>query len=172
MSNDTCAKTGKVNLQSNDNTIIECDRAVAERSMLIKNLIEDLGEEAISPQTPIPIPNVNDPVLRKVLEWCEKHRSDSPVTAEEENDSRKKTTEIDEWDMKFMQVDQEMLFEIILAANYLDIKALLDVGCKTVANMIKGKSPDEIRKTFNITNDFTPEEEEQIRRENEWAEDR
>jgi hypothetical protein len=58
------------------------------------------------------------------------------------------------------------------AANYLDIKALLDVGCKTVANMIKGKSPDEIRKTFNIQNDFTPEEEDQIRRENEWAEDR
>ena len=58
------------------------------------------------------------------------------------------------------------------AANYMDIKNLLDVGCKTVANMIKGKSPDEIRKTFNITNDFTPEEEEQIRRENEWAEDR
>lgn len=61
---------------------------------------------------------------------------------------------------------------IAQAANYLDIKALLDVGCKTVANMIKGKSPDEIRKTFNIQNDFTPEEEEQIRRENEWAEDR
>ena len=57
------------------------------------------------------------------------------------------------------------------AANYLDIKALLDVGCKTVANMIKGKSPDEIRKTFNIQNDFTPEEEDQIRRENEWAEE-
>ena len=58
------------------------------------------------------------------------------------------------------------------ASNYLDIKPLLDVGCKTVANMIKGKSPDEIRKTFNIQNDFTPEEEDQIRRENEWAEDR
>ena len=57
------------------------------------------------------------------------------------------------------------------AANFLDIKALLDVGCKTVANMIKGKSPEEIRKTFNIQNDFTPEEEEQIRRENEWAEE-
>ena len=74
-------------------------------------------------------------------------------------DSRKKTTDIEDWDQKFMQVDQEMLFEIILAANYMDIKALLDVGCKTVANMIKGKTPEEIRKLFNIVNDFTPEEE-------------
>lgn len=52
----------------------------------------------------------------------------------------------------------------------LEIRSLLDIGCKTVANMIKGKTPEEFRKTFNIENDFTPEEEDQIRRENEWAE--
>ena len=32
--------------------------------------------------------------------------------------------------------------------------------------MIKGKSAEEIRRTFNITNDFTPEEEAQIKKEN------
>ena len=53
----------------------------------------------------------------------------------------------------------------------MDIKGLLDVTCKTVANMIKGKTPEEIRRTFNIKNDFTPEEEDQIRRENAWCED-
>jgi len=161
---------GKLTLQSSDSAEITVDKEVAERSILIKNMVGDLGEEATSDA--IPIPNVNEAVLKKVLEWCEHHRADPPQANEDDSDSRKKTTDIDEWDQKFMQVDQEMLFEIILAANYLDIKALLDVGCKTVANMIKGKSPEEIRKTFNITNDFTPEEEDQIRRENEWAEDR
>jgi hypothetical protein len=55
------------------------------------------------------------------------------------------------------------------AANYLNIKNLLDLTCQTVADMIKGKTPEEIRKTFNIKNDFTPEEEEEVRRENQWA---
>lgn len=31
--------------------------------------------------------------------------------------------------------------------------------------MIKGKTPEEIRKLFNIANDFTEEEEAQIRKE-------
>ncbi|KAL8673834.1 MAG: hypothetical protein Q9168_001746 [Polycauliona sp. 1 TL-2023] len=160
----------QIRLQSSDSVEISVDRDVAERSILIKNMMEDLGDGIMADA--IPIPNVNDAVLRKVIEWCNHHRSDPPASTDDDSDSRKKTTDIDEWDQKFMQVDQEMLFEIILAANYLDIKPLLDVGCKTVANMIKGKSPEEIRKTFNIQNDFTPEEEDQIRRENEWAEDR
>lgn len=161
----------KITLKTNDGAEMTVPLDVAKRSILLTNLIDDLGLE-VATTSSVPLPNVTEPVLQKIIEWCEHHRNDPLPTAEDDNESRKKTTDIDEWDQKYMQVDQEMLFEIILAANYMDIKALLDVGCKTVANMIKGKSPEEIRKTFNITNDFTPEEEEQIRRENEWAEDR
>uniref|UniRef100_M8C1M2 SKP1-like protein n=1 Tax=Aegilops tauschii TaxID=37682 RepID=M8C1M2_AEGTA len=62
------------------------------------------------------------------------------------------------WDAEFIKVDQATLFDLILAANYLDIKGLLDLTCQIVADMIKGKTSEEIRKTFNIKNDFTPEE--------------
>lgn len=62
-----------------------------------------------------------------------------------------------------------VVVQIFQAANYLNIKSLLDLTCQTVADMIKGKTPEEIRKTFNIKNDFTPEEEEEVRRENQWA---
>ena len=38
--------------------------------------------------------------------------------------------------------------------------------------MIKGKTTEEIRKTFNIVNDFSSDEEEEIRKENAWCEDK
>ncbi|CDH50008.1 s-phase kinase-associated protein 1a-likeprotein [Lichtheimia corymbifera JMRC:FSU:9682] len=154
-----------VKLISSDNEDFTVDKEVAEKSVLIKNMLEDVGDS----DAPIPLPNVTAKILRKVIEWCDHHRND-PIVAQDEQDRR--NTDIEEWDQKYMEVDQETLFDVILAANYLDIKPLLDVGCKTVANMIKGKSAEEIRRTFNITNDFTPEEEAQIRKENEWAEDR
>ncbi|KAI9765086.1 MAG: hypothetical protein M1840_007793 [Geoglossum simile] len=113
---------------------------------------------------------VNQVVLEKVFEWCDYHKGD-PLESTDD-DSRRKTTDMNEWDQIYFQVDQEMVFEIILAANYLEIRTLLDAGCSTIANWIKGKDPHEIRRIFNIQNDFTPEEEDQIRRENEWAEDR
>lgn len=78
---------------------------------------------------------------------------------------------VQDWYARFVSVEQEVLFELILAANYMDIKPLLDLTCATVASMIKGKTPEEIRKTFNIVNDFTPDEEAQVREENKWCED-
>lgn len=56
-------------------------------------------------------------MLNKVIEWCNHHRADPPTANDEDADSRKKTTDIEEWDQKFMQVDQEMLFEIILVSR-------------------------------------------------------
>ena len=166
----------------------------ANENKILRVVGKDSNNKDIEEDIPVahwaPLTKITEPVMKKVLEWCTHHRNDPPTSQEDDGDNRKKSTDIEEWDQKFMQVDQEMLFEVILvshlgdvscfrlsadpnsqAANYLDIKALLDVGCKTVANMIKGKSPEEIRKTFNIQNDFTPEEEDQIRRENEWAEE-
>ena len=78
---------------------------------------------------------------------------------------------VQKWYADFVDVEQVMLFELILAANYMDIKPLLDLTCATVASMIKGKTPDDIRTTFNIKNDFTPEEEKQVREENKWCEE-
>ncbi|RKP01330.1 hypothetical protein CXG81DRAFT_12152 [Caulochytrium protostelioides] len=158
----------KIILKSQDGQEFTVTKTVACQSAMIKNLIGDFGEEA---EHPIPLPNVTGPILAKVIEYADHHKDDPPPSGDDAQQVRT-SEDIDAWDAEFINVDQGTLFELILAANYLDMKNLLDLGCKNVANMIKGKSVEEIRKTFNIQNDFSPEEEEQIRRENAWAEDR
>jgi S-phase kinase-associated protein 1 len=114
-------------------------------------------------------------VLRKVCEFLAHLSADAkPLEIQKPLKSAnlaELTPALDAWDIEFVGCDKEMLFELILAANFMDIKHLLDLTCATVASMIKGKTPEEIRKTFNITNDFTPEEEAQVREENKWCED-
>jgi len=161
-----------IKLQSSDGEIFEVDVQIARCSLTIKTMLEDLGGDTDEGEDEVvPLPNVNSAILRKVIQWATHHKDD-PAPAEDDESKEKRTDDISSWDADFLKVDQGTLFELILAANYLDIKGLLDVTCKTVANMIKGKTPEEIRKTFNIKNDFTPSEEEQVRKENEWCEEK
>jgi hypothetical protein len=69
----------------------------------------------------------------------------------------------------FNDFDSAKLITLTNAAVYLDCESLLDALVQQIARGIVGKTPEEIRKAFNITNDFTPEEEAQIRAESAWA---
>ncbi|XP_008811446.1 SKP1-like protein 1A [Phoenix dactylifera] len=157
----------KIILKSSDGEVFEVEETVAMESQTIKHMIED---DCAS--NGIPLPNVTSKILSKVIEYCKRHVEASAAAskaAAEDSSSKLADDELKAWDAEFVRVDQATLFDLILAANYLNIKGLLDLTCQTVADMIKGKTPEEIRKTFNIKNDFTPEEEEEVRRENQWA---
>lgn len=155
----------KVTLKSSDGEEFVVEEAVARESQTILHMIEDGCADS-----GIPLPNVNSKILAKVIEYCKKHvDSASKPSGTGSVDDKLIEEELKNWDSDFVKVDQATLFDLILAANYLNIKGLLDLTCQTVADMIKGKTPEEIRRTFNIKNDFTPEEEEEIRRENQWA---
>ncbi|KQJ88553.1 SKP1-like protein 1 [Brachypodium distachyon] len=167
-----------ITLKSSDGEEFEVEETVAMESQTIRHMIEDDCAD-----NGIPLPNVNSKILSKVIEYCNKHvhataaakaanPSDgdaNPAAANNSSTTAAPGEDLKNWDADFVKVDQATLFDLILAANYLNIKGLLDLTCQTVADMIKGKTPEEIRKTFNIKNDFTPEEEEEIRRENQWA---
>ena len=160
-----------IQLQSSDGEIFKVDVEIAKQSVTIKTMLEDFGMDDAGEEEVVPLPNANAAILKKVIQWAQYHKDDPPPPEDDEN-KEKRTDDISSWDSDFLKVDQGTLFELILAANYLDIKGLLDVTCKTVANMIKGKTPEESGKTFNIKNDFTPSEEEQVRKENEWCEEK
>merc|ERR1711907_582989 len=71
----------------------------------------------------------------------------------------------------FGEMEMRAVFDVIMAANFLDMKDLLDTACKVVAERIKGKDEDGIREAFGITEPFTMEEKVQVMRENRWLMD-
>lgn len=148
-------KTNNTNNTNQKETKVEL-KAPKKAIMLsgtIANMIRDTPQE----DDKIPIENVRPEIMEKVIEYCifhcEKHSED----------------EEREWDRNFFNsLSREVLFECTLAADFLHIQSLLDSGCKRIADSIRGKSVQEMREYFGVKNDFTPEEEEQIKRENEW----
>ncbi|KAK6120870.1 hypothetical protein DH2020_045384 [Rehmannia glutinosa] len=142
MSSTDMAAQKMITLMSSDGEAFEVETAVALEARTLQHMIEDKCAD-----NSIPVHNVTSKILAKVLEYCKRH-VDAAAKAKRGRRSRK---------------------GCIPAANYLEIKNLLDLTCQTVADMIKGKTPEEIRKTFNIRNDFTADEEEEVRRENTWA---
>ena len=154
-----------IKLKSNDGQVsVEIERSIAEKSKVIREMLEftadtdEGGKETISD---IPNLQVSGDILRKVADWITYHKDD-PVQAEDktEEPGTRKKPELSKWDKDFLQVERSVLFDLILAANYLEIKGLLDITCSAVSDMIQGKSAEEIRKEFNIVNDLNEQTEE------------
>lgn len=111
----------------------------------------------------IPV-KVSSKILAKVMEYCYKH-----VESSNSDEHKASENDLKDWEAKFLEVDQATLFDLILASNYLNINGLQDLTSSKVAEMIFGKTPEEIREMFNIKEDFTPQEEAKVREENSWA---
>ena len=146
---------------------LDVDLEVIQKSAILKNMIEDTGKEG-----EIPIPNIQLHILRKVLEYCEHYRSRNPKEIKKPLVSKNLLENgAEEWDVQFIEMDKmDELIDLVVAANFLDIEGLLNLGCAKIASLIKDRSVEDIRDLFGIENDFTPEEEAKIREENSWAE--
>lgn len=104
--------------------------------------LTDLGMDDDGDDDPVPLPNVNAAILKKVadwtdtptpqsrmvfltrvccvyacvlkvIQWCTHHKDDPPPPEDDEN-KEKRTDDIPVWDQEFLKVDQGTLFELIL----------------------------------------------------------
>jgi len=165
----------KIKLKSFEGGVYECGLTAAKMSVLVDNMIAALHSEgqpeSLADKDPIPLQNdaVTDKALQKIIEWCEHHWDDPPLDPDFDDEKERRNEELSHWDKQFIDIpDQGDLFDIIAAANFMDIKGLVEVGAKHICAKIKGKTCAEVREMLKITNDFTPEEEEAIHKENEW----
>lgn len=144
-----------VNLISSENEKFSVPLKVAKMSTMICNNVEE-DEDDITDKD-FPCIKVSTDVLSKVVEFCTHYQ-----TVEEMNEiatplNGETVEEIvkQEWYCNFCKVEREMLFNLVAAANYLDIKPLLDLTCLAVSVSIKGKSVEELRSIFKIADPKT-----------------
>ena len=134
----------QIKVSSQEGQVFHLNLNEALLSNTIKSIIDypDNDEELQNWKLPdgiIPLQNVNSNTLLKIIEYIKYHSNTNNNEKDEDN-----------WNNEFLKIDDELLFNIILASNYLEIPELLDLTCKTVANYIKAcKSPQEIRRKFN-----------------------
>ena len=61
-------------------------------------------------------------ILVDITLHAKSNSQDDPPLPEDDENKEKRTDDISSWDADFLKVDQGTLIELILAANYLDIK--------------------------------------------------
>ncbi|CAN6910369.1 unnamed protein product [Brassica oleracea] len=153
--------SNKITLTSSDGEKFEIEEAVAREFEIVANMIEDdCASRSFSSA------NVAAKALGAAIEYSKKHVDAGAVENNEEAADKLK-----KWDQDFLaDYDNAMIFDLILAtsANNLNCKGLLEITCKKVADNIKNLSPEDICRIFHL-NDFTVEEEAEVRKESEWA---
>lgn len=149
-----------ITISSSDDTEIQITYEIASKSRTILAMMgdpedeDDLSEEIYD--TVIPLTAIETDVLQFIIKYIK--------DSADENEFWKRQFINDNF-----KDNDEFLYKVIIGSNYLDIPELLDLCCEKVAQYIKDcSSTEEIRKKFNIENDFSPEEEEKIKTDNPW----
>ncbi|XVE53427.1 hypothetical protein DITRI_Ditri03aG0002300 [Diplodiscus trichospermus] len=152
----------KITLRTADNHEFEVDEAIAMEFGTVKTFFDENPDAS---REPIPLPNISSQYLSIIIEYCKSHLA---FRVRESSSSVEDGAKAYDEEL-IKSLDNESLKELILAANYLNIKDMLDMLNQGVADRIKNKSVEYVRRFFGIENDYTPEEEAAVRAQNEWA---
>lgn len=142
----------KVKLQTSNGEIVEVELELAKHFRPVQEMLD--SQPNFNEAEVLNLEKVDSDTLKKVLEWVEYHKDDpKPERMDDDDDDFEEmhiNDIIPQWDEDYLNVDQGTLLKLLETASYLGLKGLIYVTSKTVADMIKGKSVEEIAATFNI----------------------
>jgi len=141
-------ETKPLKLVSKDKKDFTVERKQAFVSMLVKTCLENDDTAA-----EVPIPGVTGAILQSVVEYMVHHKGIEPQLVEKPLRSKvMKDVCADKWDAEYIDKigdNRQQLYDLILAANYMDIKSLLHLGCAKVASLIKGQPLEKIKEILD-----------------------
>ena len=120
-------------LQSSDGKIFYVDGETVRQMVTMQAM--RIGHEDENQVTPVP--TVKAKVLEKIIQWIEYHKIDHEKT--------EKTS----WCIQYFNVELKKKFEIIIAADYLEVKSLLFESCRNVLINNKWETIEDAVSSFH-----------------------
>ena len=119
-------------LQSCDGQVFSVPVSEAKKFGTIRNMLENLSQSGTDFDEILPLPNVDSSTLKTLIDWS----------------GESDTLKLDE---------NSRLLDLVMAANYLDVPKLVDLGCQQISSLIRGKSAEEMKKTFGLKSGIAEE---------------
>jgi S-phase kinase-associated protein 1 len=132
------------------------DFAVNTKALGLSTLLNIQAEKN---QHTIRVHNISGDIFSHISTYLNHHNGVKPAEIAKPIISVNMTRIVeDEWDAVFADnMTKREIFQIILAANYIDCKSLLNLMCAKLATLIKGKSPEGIRRILTEEDDQAEE---------------
>lgn len=147
-----------LHLKCSDGKSVDLPRKGAKFSDLLQSVTEDKHADEVD------LPHLDSRVVTKIVEYMVHHIDQPPRTVEGPLKSNQLSSLFGVFDAEFADsLDQQMLFQVLLAANYMAVKPLVTLLCAKIATMMANKTPHNIRRTFGIR-DFTPSERIEVQK--------
>lgn len=149
-----------IKLKCNDDFVFS---VAAEVGCVAGAVRRTASQDGIEKDVPVPLKRAT---MAKVIDYMKHHKDSAPKeisTPLISNDLAE--CGASRWDVKFVDVDKAMLFDLNLASSVLDIASLFFLTSAKTAIIMKNKSPEKLRKEFNFLNDLPRNEEESMQRE-------
>jgi S-phase kinase-associated protein 1 len=159
--------TQEIVLMSSDGQAVRIARGAATHgSVLLRDMLDDVPAAATT-AVELAVPVVTGAILQHCADFMAYRFSNPKAARELERPlTAKVSTLLDEKDKeRLLSWDEATVIAIVKAASFLNATDLLDLASAQVASLMMDKSIEEIRVMLGMENDFTPEEEAQLRAE-------
>ena len=151
----------EITIVTNDSISHTVEKKIISMSKTIKTIMEgDKNADKID------FDKINSPILKLIIDYCTYHYDNPSKQIEKPlRDDFEKI--VCSWDSNFLKpLSNELLFEMINIADYLNITDLFELLCAKVASLLKGKSSEEMREILDIKSDLDSTDVESAHKKN------
>ena len=168
-----------------DKIMFHVEMEVAQQSQTIRNMLEKLNiQEDGNNILPLTNEEITGPLFKKALIWMEKNRGKPDFQPDDDTNLSKELKalkdqavvywdQLNQWEKLYvydMLADVDNMLRLLIVANFLEIKGLIDLMTTAVALQIQGRTEEQIREAFHIQDPkYTKKELAKLDEENPWG---